>query len=177
MRFEQNGVILWYGTPDAPAPDEVVRATPSGRAIGIALTVGVHPIAASNRVMVRYRVNGGAERTVHSSLARTDMHAKAQYFVARFPELNVGDTVEYTVVCTCAGRQVPSPEEAKKFVSSFRVVEAEANLKPSLASKDITLSQPAGGMGYYGGSSSTVQTVAQPKAPLLPPPPASARVP
>src|SRR5215472_2147108 len=101
MRYEQNGVSLWYGTPDAPAPSELVPAGPSGRAIGLTVTVGVQPIAARNTALVRYRVNGGAEGTVQAWLARTDLRAKAQYFVARLPEFNIGDTVEYVAICSC----------------------------------------------------------------------------
>src|SRR5215831_16659522 len=125
MRFERDGILLWYGTADAPAPGPLVRATLSGRAIGIMLTVGVQPIGARNTVVVRYRVNGGVETTVPSWLARTDVRANTQYFVARLPEFHVGDTVEYSAVCNCAGRQVPSVEELKQFAASFRVTASE----------------------------------------------------
>jgi hypothetical protein len=122
MRFEQNGIVLWYGTPDAPAPSDLVPAGVSGRAIGLTVTVGVQPIAARNTVLVRYWKNGGAETRAQAWLARTDLHAKAQYFETRLPEFNVGETVEYSVECNCAGRQTPSPDQARKLVSSFKVV-------------------------------------------------------
>jgi hypothetical protein len=126
MRYEQNGVSIWYATPDVPAPEGDVVASPSGRATGITVTVAVQPIAARNTVEVRYRVNGGPEFRAQASLARTDVRANAQYFVASLPEFRVGDTVEYGAVCNCAGRQVPGPESAGKLASSFRVVPAAA---------------------------------------------------
>jgi hypothetical protein len=143
MRFEQNGMVLWYGTPDAPAPRDLVRAGVSGRAIGLTVTIGVQPIEARNAVLVRYRVNGGAKTTAQAWLARTDLRAKAQYFEARLPEFNVGDTVEYGAECNCAGRQVPSPEQAGKLVSSFRVVPA-ASLT---ASQPTFMEASSGGIG------------------------------
>jgi hypothetical protein len=124
MRYEQNGISLWHGTPDAPAPEGEILASPSGRATGITITVAVQPIAARNTVEVRYRVNGGAPLRAQASLARTDVRANAQYFVASLPEFRVGETVEYSALCSCARRQVPGPEQAGKFVSSFRVVPA-----------------------------------------------------
>jgi hypothetical protein len=124
MLYEQNGMSLWYGTPDAPAPGELVPAAPSGRLIGVSVSIGVQPIAAGNAVEVRYRVNGSAQTKVQAWLARTDVRAKSQYFVARLPEFRVGDMVEYVAVCNCAGRQVPGPEQAGKLVSSFKVVPA-----------------------------------------------------
>src|SRR5215472_6429148 len=105
MRYEQSGVSIWYATPDAPAPEGDVLASPSGRATGITVTVGVQPIATRNTVEVRYRVNGGGELRSRALLARTDVRTNAQYFVASLPEFRVGDTVEYGAVCNCAGRQ------------------------------------------------------------------------
>src|SRR5262245_22369099 len=118
MRFEHEGRSLWYGTPDAPAPEHVVRAGTE-----IDLTVGVSPVDSSNRVEMRYRVNQGPIETASASWLRTDPSGKAQYFRVRLPSLRAGDTVEYLVICGCAGRQVPSPDEAQQFTSSFRVIE------------------------------------------------------
>src|SRR5262245_20815134 len=118
MRFEHEGRSLWYGTPDAPAPEQAVRA---GAEINI--TVGVYPVDSSNRVEIRYRVNQGQIETVSAKWLRTDPSGKAQYFRARLPGFRAGDTVEYLVICGCAGRQVPSPDDAQQFTSSFRVIE------------------------------------------------------
>jgi hypothetical protein len=142
MRYDQSGVALWYDTPDAPAPGDLVPAGVSGRAVGFTVTVGVQPMAASNTVVVRYRVNGGTERTVQAWLSRTDVRAKAQYFEARFPEFSVGDAVEYGVVCNCVGRQVPSPGQAESYPSSFKVVPASSPLPHSAVGVSA---EPAGG--------------------------------
>ena len=55
MRIENQGLSLWYGTPDAPGPGTVI---PAGAEVPI--TVGMSPADASNKVDVRYRINGGA---------------------------------------------------------------------------------------------------------------------
>src|SRR5262249_38759756 len=45
---------------------------------------------------------------------------------AGLPAFRTGDTVAFTVICRCAGRQVPSVHEAEQLTSSFRVVDADA---------------------------------------------------
>jgi len=130
MRFEHEGISLWYGTPDAPAPEQVVRA---GAEIDI--TVGVHPVDSSNRVEIRYRVNQGAIETTSARWLKTDPSGKAQYFRARLPGFRAGDIVEYLVICGCAGRQVPSQDEAHKFASSFRVIEDGMDLSSVVSEK------------------------------------------
>src|SRR6266542_1304647 len=134
MRFEHEGRALWYGTPDAPAPESFV---PAGAEINI--TIGVHPVDSSNRVEILYRVNQGAIETAGAGWLRTDPSGKAQYFRGRLPGLRPGDIVEYLPICRCAGRQVPSPDEARQFYSSFRVVEAGALPKsdPALAETNL----------------------------------------
>ena len=129
MRFEQKGTSIWYGTPDAPAPEGDVPASPAGRLTGIRLTFAVHPTGARNAVEVRYRVNGVMHKPLHASLARTDHRANTQYFSAKLPELRAGDTLEYIGVVTWPGGQAPAANDAAKFPSSFKVVAAEA--KPS----------------------------------------------
>jgi Neuraminidase-like domain len=119
MRFEHEGRSLWYGTPDAPAPEQVVR--PGAE---ISVTVGVHPVDSSNRVEILYRVNQGAIERAGARWLRTDPSAKAQYFRAALPGFRAGDMVEYVAVCGCAGRQVPAPDEARRLPSSFRIAEA-----------------------------------------------------
>src|SRR6266436_8096873 len=126
MRFEHDGMALWYGTPDAPAPHESIPATvPSGQAI-VTITVGVRPPSASNSATVRYRVNDGPEQTVTAGFLRHDVQQKAQYFAARLPALQAGDKVDYIAICRSPGGQVPIPQQAGKLVSSFRVVPASS---------------------------------------------------
>jgi hypothetical protein len=134
MRFNHDGITLWYGTPDAPAPSETAQ---SGSEIPV--TVGVQPIDASNKVEVLYRINQGPTQAVAAKWWRNDAYGKAQYFRARLPAFRAGETVEYTAICRCAGRQVPSLEEARRFVSSFRIVGGEARPTTTLASKEISL--------------------------------------
>lgn len=117
-RVEHDGMSLWYGTADAPAPLGNVSAAEE-----VVISVGVTPVDASNSVKVRYRVNQGPIQTVTAKWMRNDIARKAQYFKASLPNLRVGDTVEYAVLCRCAGRQVPSAEQAKHLEHSFRVVD------------------------------------------------------
>ena len=56
---------------------------------------------------------------------QNDPSGKAQYFRARLPALRTGDTVEYIPICSCAGRQVPSPDQVKQFASFIRVTDAQ----------------------------------------------------
>lgn len=120
MNFSNDGLTLWYGTPDAPAPGD---AGPVPRR-GVSLTVGVHPANPSNTVLVTYRVDGGLARTVPGSLLRTDYERKNQYFIVRFPDLPSGTQVAYSVVAGCAGRQVPAHAVASQFPSSFTLAPA-----------------------------------------------------
>jgi len=126
MRFEHEGISIWYGTPDAPAPEGAVRA-----GANISIIVAVQPTDASNKVELRYSINQGPVETVDAKWLRNDLSHKAQYFKVYLPSFRVGDTVEYTALCRCAGRQVPSTEDAKQFVSSFQVVKAGSSPTPS----------------------------------------------
>ena len=124
MRYDQNGLSLWYGTPDAPAPEGDVLAAANGRVTGLAVTVAVHPIGARNTVEVRYRVNGGGGLKLQAPLAHIDVRSNAQYFIAHLPEFRVGDRIDYIGVTSWPGGQVPTPDVASTFPSSFRVVAA-----------------------------------------------------
>jgi hypothetical protein len=53
MRLENDGISLWYGTPDAPTTGAVVL-----KASDVSITVGVKPIDASNIVEVTYQTAG-----------------------------------------------------------------------------------------------------------------------
>lgn len=116
MRLEHDGIELWYGTEDAPAPSGII-----GAADEIVISIGVRPADAGNRVEVQYRVNKGPVRSIEAKWFKNDSRAKWQYFRAQFPKLKEGDEVEYGVVCRRAGKQVPSPDESKKLTTSFRV--------------------------------------------------------
>ena len=60
VQLAHDGLELWYGTPDAPAPDGTTEQRQ-----GVSVTVGVRPANPSNAVSVRYRVDGrGVENGV-----------------------------------------------------------------------------------------------------------------
>src|SRR2546421_11276862 len=94
VRFEHNDMSLWYGTPDAPAPEETVK---DGAEISI--TVGVQPMDASNNVELLYRINQGPTKRVTVKWLRNDTFNGTQYFRMLFPAFRAGDTVEYTPLC------------------------------------------------------------------------------
>jgi Tc toxin complex TcA C-terminal TcB-binding domain/Neuraminidase-like domain/Salmonella virulence plasmid 28.1kDa A protein len=156
MRFEQNGISLWYGTPDAPAPEGDIHASPAGRAIGIKGTFAVQPIGARIAVELRFRVNGGGGAKAPASLARTDVRTNTQFFVAALPEFRLGDTIEYIGVASWPGGQVPAADLASTFPSSFRIVAAGAGSsarpsEPGTASTTSKSSAPAAATGAPDG--------------------------
>lgn len=116
MHFEYGGMRLWIER------NELLTGGTIDPGSDVDFMVGVEPADASNRVQLRYRVNGGSETAVDAELVRQE--GTSQYFKARLPSTSFreGDTVEYTAMCLqCSGRQVPSPREAEQFPSSFRV--------------------------------------------------------
>ena len=125
MRYDWEGMSLWF-EPAESASDQTI---PAGAEATI--TVAVAPADASNRVEVRYRVNGGPSAILAADPVR---HVRdSQYFRVRLPTtaFRPGDIVEYTALCRCAGRQVPSPEEAEHFALSLRVVDDGATVTPN----------------------------------------------
>ncbi len=89
MKITHDGLLLWCGTSDAPAPrdDEVV---PSG---GTSIVVGVRPPNPTNVVSVRYRVDDGVVQTVPGREVRVDHGNEVQYFAATFPAFPNGEVV------------------------------------------------------------------------------------
>jgi hypothetical protein len=94
MERSNDGLTLWYDTPDAPVGPG-------------SITVGVRPANPTNAVSIRYRVDGGFIR----STAATPLPGTGtdQYFRAPLPEAPDGAMVELLPVLTSGGRQVPSP--------------------------------------------------------------------
>jgi hypothetical protein len=155
VRFEHEGMSLWYGTSDAPAPGETV---PAG--VEVTITVAVQPADASNKIELLCRTNQGSTETVAAKWLRNDVAGKTQYFRAQFPTFRAGDSVEYIAICHCAGRQVPSPEEANRFTSSFRVTGAET--RPTT---ETAMLRPVTATRSAGGPISTVDAAPRPTAP------------
>jgi hypothetical protein len=131
-----DGLSLWYGTPDARAPDHDGVAPRKGASV----VVGVHPANPTNVVKLRYRVDGGPPQVIPGRSVRTDYERQVQYFSATFPEFATGDVVEYVPVFSCGGRQVPSPQEEGRFPSRFRLAPKAA--RP--AASDARPEQPTG---------------------------------
>jgi Neuraminidase-like domain/Salmonella virulence plasmid 28.1kDa A protein len=131
MRYDENGKSLWFGTSDAPGPQGEVAASSAGRVTGLTVTVGVQPMGPRNAADVRYQVNGGTTVKVVASLARTDVRANAQYFVAALPAFRVGDSVNYNAVATWPGGQLPSGSDAATYPASFTVVANGGQSSPS----------------------------------------------
>ena len=159
MRVDQDGMSLWFGTADASAPADVVTDGSN-----ISLTIAVQPSDASNRVEVLYRVNGGPRQALAAGWFRTDPVQKVQYFRAQFPPLRLGDKVEYSAVCRCAGRQIPSAAEAAQLTSSFRVAKwsSAGDDEKRLLPLSVEVPLPTG-----GNPAITAQTLCPSNVPLV----------
>jgi hypothetical protein len=133
VRFERDGLAVWWGTGDAPAPVDVEV----GRA-GVSATVAAWPAHPANRMTVRYRVDNGADAFVDGVALRTDVRRATQYFRATFPTFSSGDEVAYLPLLSCAGRHVPEiPAAGALLPTSFRLSAAPA------ASRGSAPSQPS----------------------------------
>ena len=84
MRIDHEGLSLWYGTPDSPAPEGEILSNGN-----IAITIGVSPADAGNSVNIIYRVNQGPPQTIATKWLRGDPARKTQYFGARFPDFRL----------------------------------------------------------------------------------------
>lgn len=129
MQFTNDGLSLWYGTPDAPAPGDggPVRRT------GAALVIGVRPAHPTNSVMVQYRVDGGRLQTLPGREVRNDFERQVQYFAVAFPPFLTGDVVEFSATMSCVGRQVPAPHLADRLPSKFRLAPRDTQPRVSAA--------------------------------------------
>jgi len=115
MRVSQEGVSVWYGTPDAPAPSGNVAA-----GADTSVTVGLQPPDAQASVTVLYRINHGAPRTVTALPTHHDSSGK-QYFRADLSGFKAGDKVEYVAIYRSRSLQIPSNHEAETHVATFFV--------------------------------------------------------
>jgi hypothetical protein len=122
MKLSHDGLTLWSGTVDAPAPAGEVR---SGEPVS--MVVGLSPSHPANYVEVRYRVDGGSLRTHSGVPLRTDERKDAQYFRVTLPPLGEGKHVEYYPVAHCAGRQVPRATAPLPWESFTLVQPAQPN--------------------------------------------------
>lgn len=117
MNVSNEGLSLWYGTPDAHAPEDD-SVMPRD---GVSLVIGVRPANPANNVAVRYRVDGGHPQELPGRELRTDYQRQAQYFAVSFPAFPSGSLVEYSPRLMNAGRQVPAPHLQDRYPSRFHL--------------------------------------------------------
>lgn len=116
MNYTNDGLTLIYDTADAPVPqgDRIPFRNES-------VTAMLKPLNPSNAVTVRYRVNGGPDRILRAVPGQRDYQNNSQYFHATFPSFPVGQSVDYEVSGSCAGRRVPDISVANDLPLSFRI--------------------------------------------------------
>jgi hypothetical protein len=125
VNLSHDGLTLCYGTPDTPAPPDVVAP-----GVAPSLTVAVQPPSPANAVDVLYWVDDGAQRSLTAWEVRTDHRNDTQYFRTEFPRFLEGRRVDYCPVASCAGRQVPGPGAERQLMSTF-TIHAERNSRES----------------------------------------------
>jgi len=124
MEYTNQGLKLWYGTSDAPAPlDDVVQPRR-----GNVVVVGVQPADLLNAVAVEYRVDDGPVRMVHAVKFKKDFSKNAEYFRAQLPDFWKGNRVAYLPVATSAKGRAPAADYARTFGSYFRLGEQDINV-------------------------------------------------
>ncbi|WP_299488456.1 DUF3237 domain-containing protein [Acaryochloris sp. IP29b_bin.137] len=130
MEVSHDGLKLWYGTEDAPAPESFVAARQD-----ISITIGVYPLHPANKVTVYYRSDKNRlVQSISGVLQHSDYAASTQYFSVHFPPLLEPQKVKYLVTLSCAGRQVPNVLSTQKFPSSFTINDSSSLSSPQLAS-------------------------------------------
>src|SRR5438105_4859791 len=117
MKFSNQGLTLWYGTPDAPAPMDNAEQPRQGNTI----VVAVQPAAPGNRVDVKYRVDGGPVKAVPAARFRTDFAKRIDYFRATLPHFSTGDKVSYLPVVNGIAGRVPGGDMSHVFPAVFRL--------------------------------------------------------
>jgi hypothetical protein len=124
MEYTNQGLKLWYGTPDAPAPLDGVVQPRRGNMV----VVGVQPVDPRNAVTVQYRVDDGPIRIVLAVKFKKDFIRNAEYFRAQLPDFWKGNVVNYLPVATCANRGTPSADCTRTLSSSFRLADQNINI-------------------------------------------------
>lgn len=117
MRFTNEGLTLWYGTEDAPAPLDGSTQLRQG----VSVTVAIQPPNPSNVLTLRYRVDQGLVRTARGYRVLIDLDQGIEYQRVTFPDLPTGERVSYVAVASCAGRSAPEPATAASLPSSFHL--------------------------------------------------------
>jgi len=153
MNYEHQGMRLWV------EPDERLASGAIEPGSDVTLKIGVEPADASNRVQIRYRVNGGPAAEIAAEPVR---HVgNAQYFKAQLPSaaLRDGDTMEYSAGCQCAGQRVSSAVGAEEFAASFRVISVAAKGSHAVALRSATRLEVAPAIASRQDMATSDQTV------------------
>ena len=164
MRQTNDGLTLWYGTPDAPAPPEE-----GARRAGTTLTIAVRPAGPANAVDVRYRVDGARVLHFPARELAVDHARQVQYFRATFPPIPEGRVVEYAPVLTSGGRQVPAPTAAGAFPSRFTLADGAPPHAEAKPAPPAPAEVPAPGQRFMPGLEfvSAVRARLAPKADVI----------
>lgn len=118
MRFDHDAMALWYGTPDAPAPEGVLAP-----GADTAVNVAVQPIDANNQVELIFAFgNGPLVEHLEARWICNDVVHGVQYFRVELPTPPTGQPLEYVAVCRCAGRQVPAPAQVHGARVAFELM-------------------------------------------------------
>jgi hypothetical protein len=116
--LSNDGLTLWFGTPDAPAPQGEISGTGP-----VSLVVGVKPVNAANFVDVHYRIDAGPLRVAPATEFRTDERRDAQYFETRLSFPSGTRRVDYCPVAHSGDIRVPRAGAERSAYSSFVVRE------------------------------------------------------
>lgn len=128
MVLVNDGLTLVYDTPEAPLPQGVQTQTSD-----ISVTATLKPPGPGNIVTIRYRVNGGPIHNIRAVEGPIDYRQNAQHFRATFPIFTLGQSVEYAVAGSCAGRRVPdSSVDASELPHSFCIANPKEASTPQV---------------------------------------------
>jgi hypothetical protein len=112
VKHTHDGLTLRHDPPDAV----MLRKANESR---VPVTATLEPASPNNVVYVQYRIDGGPVRDLRAVAERIDYQRDLQYFRATLPRFRPGQSVDYRLIGTCAGRRVP--EIADEWTQSFRV--------------------------------------------------------
>lgn len=124
MIYTNDGLTLAFD-----APETSVLEGNQFEAGKLSMTVVLNPINPSNVVTVRYRIDGGLEQILRAVVGESNYQNNTQQFHFAFPNLVPGQTVDYSVLGTCAGRQVTDGGSCNEFPHSFRVARTDNIIK------------------------------------------------
>src|SRR5690242_7609497 len=106
MRIEEKGIVITFGTSDAPAPKgEIPAANPVSAMACVEHAAGSAATAEVPLKLV-YRVNGGQSQSVATERLWKSPRGKGWYYRAYIPARNPGDRVDYAF---CLSSQVGDP--------------------------------------------------------------------